>query len=93
MKSPDVMSAAEINRELDALDVKRSKANRALIDAGRGHELASETATKTDPLAVEFNTVADRQCDLSREIDRRYGPGAPSRLPLRKGFGPIKKLG
>lgn len=89
MKSPDVMSAAEINHELDKLDTQRSKANRALIDAGRGHERFSETAAKTDPLAVVFNTIADRQYALSHEIERRCGPGAPSRLPLRQCFGPI----
>lgn len=93
MKNPEVMSAAEINRELDRLDAKRSELNRAFIDAGRGHETAAETAKLTDPLAVKFNMIADRQFDLRYEIERRYGPGAPSRLPLRQGFGPIKKVG
>lgn len=92
MKNPDVMTAGEINRELDKLDAKRSELNRAFIDAGRGHETAAETVKLTDPLAVKYNAVADRQCALRYEIERRYGPGAPSRLPLGKGFGPLKKV-
>ncbi len=48
MKSPDIMSAAEINRELDKLDQRRSTLNRAFIDAGRGYETAAETASIND---------------------------------------------
>jgi hypothetical protein len=87
------MTAGEINRELDKLDVQRSELNRAFIEANRGYEKASETAELNDPLAVKFNAVSDRQCALRHEIERRYGPNAPSRLPLRQGFGPIKKGG
>lgn len=92
MKSPDVMTAAEINRELDRLDAKRSENARAFIDAGRGNERPTDYATKDDPLSVAARAISDRQRDLRYEIERRYGPGAPSRLPLRKGFGPIKGL-
>jgi hypothetical protein len=90
VKNPDVMTVGEINRELDRLDVKRSKNCAAFIATGRGHERPSDYATKDDPLSVESRTIGDRQCALRHEIERRYGPGAPSRLPLRKGFGPLK---
>jgi hypothetical protein len=90
VKDPAIMGAGEINRELDRLDVQRSTNTRAFIDAGRGYERPSDYAKKDDPLSVAANAIGDRQCALRNEIDRRYGPGAPSRLPLRKGFGPLK---
>ncbi len=42
----------------------------------------------TDPLALQYQQVADRQQALRNEIAARYGPGAPSRLPSGRGFGP-----
>lgn len=85
MKEPRDMTAAEINRELDALDKKRQRLNDEFIAAGRGHETASETAKKTDPLAERWKALVSRTADLRNEISLRYGPGAPSRLP--RGFG------
>jgi len=84
------MSAGEINRELDRLSEKMSVNARAFIDAGRGYERPSDYADKKDPLSVESNKLSARIRDLHYEIERRYGPNAPSRLPLRKGFGPLK---
>lgn len=85
----DCMSAGQINKALDRVD----KAGRALVDdfiaAGRGHEKPSETRTKTDPLAQRHIQISDVRWTLRNEIERRYGPGAPSRLPTGRGFGPI----
>ncbi len=87
-KDPRTMLASAINKELDALDVKSGKNCRAFIEAGRGHERPSEYMSKQDPLSREACAIADRESDLRREVVRRYGPGAPSRLP--RGFGPLK---
>ena len=81
------MTAGQINAELDKLDRDGSALTDALIDAGRGHERAQETLRKTDPLAMRFRANYERRMELRHEIESRYGPGAPSRLPM-KGFGP-----
>ena len=90
MKAIEDMSPGEINRALDTLDKRRAKNTAAFIEAGRGHERPTDYAAKGDPLSVEARAIADRQNDLRREIARRYGPGAPSRLPRGRGFGPLK---
>lgn len=77
------MSAPEINRRLDALDVESSKINREFIDAGRGSERPSETRHMTDPLALRAIQNRKDSGVLHAEIAKRYGPGAPSRLPGR----------
>lgn len=88
MKSPDEMSAAEINRELDALDKKDSALTREMIDAGYGHVRFSDT----EKLAPEFyprqKAISDRKRALSIEVQMRAGPGM-YRLP--RGFGPRNK--
>jgi len=88
-KDPHVMSGAEINKELDRLD----KANRIIIDemieAGRGYENSSQTyalGKGHDPLTDRFIENGDRRRALRIEMELRYGPGTPSRLP--RGFGP-----
>lgn len=43
----------------------------------------------TDALAKKYQVVSDLRSTYRNEVERRYGPGAPSRLP--KGFGPIKQ--
>lgn len=78
----------KINKRLDVLDAQSSKLTDALIAAGRGYELSSETMKKSDPLALKFRAVHEEYAALRREIDRRYGPGAPSRLPTR-GRNPV----
>lgn len=75
------MTPGEINRELDRLAAARSRLSDALIAEGRGEETFNETAKKTDPLSLLLKTNADRHYDLRCEIEVRYGPGAPSRLP------------
>ena len=86
-KDPAVMQPSEINRELDALDKRDTKNTRAFIDAGRGYELPSNRRNMTDPLTLEERAIHLRRSALKNEIERRYGPGAPSRMP--KGFRPI----
>jgi hypothetical protein len=85
----ECMSASQINKALDRLDKQSSKVTDEFIDAGRGRERPSEIRQMTDPLARRYMAVADAQHELRAEIARRYGPGAPSRLP--RGFGPIRK--
>jgi hypothetical protein len=88
-KDARTLTAGQINRELDALEVAASKNCAAMIAAGRGDERPSETALKADTLALSFKAIAARRSELRIEIELRYGPSAPSRLPLR-GFGPRK---
>ena len=86
---PATMTARKINAELDKLSDARSLLNDAFIDAGRGDETTNQTLKKAgpdDPLALAFKAVSDRQQALHIEIESRYGPGAPSRLP--KGVKP-----
>ncbi len=91
-KDPATMTAAAINKALDKIDALRSQLGTEFIEAGRGHERPSETATKTDPLATRANELFRQYMILEREIAARYGPGAPSRLPTGRGFGPRKKI-
>jgi hypothetical protein len=85
MKSPHEMTSGQINKELDALDATSSAITREFIEAGRGSERPSETIQKTDPLSARWKVASDRVMALHNEIERRYGPGAPRRLPPRWG--------
>lgn len=87
-RDPDVMTAGEINRELDKLERQNSALGQRMIDAGRGHERPSEYLKMDDPLSIERTRNFDRRGRLRAEIERRYGPGAPRRLP--PGFRPIR---
>lgn len=91
-KDPKTLTAGQINRELDKLDAVDSKIAQDMIDAGRGLEKPTETRTKDDPLSRRFQAAADRRGALRNEIEARYGPNAPYRLPSR-GFGPIRSVG
>ena len=85
---PATMTGSQINRELDRLDRESSKATDELIEAGRGNERISETVQKDDALSQRVTRILDRQRSLRAEIQARFGPGAPGRLP--RGFGPRK---
>jgi hypothetical protein len=89
-KDPGGMGAAQINRELDRLDVAGSKITTELIAAGRGTEKILDTIKQADPVALRLRANLERTRALRNEIERRYGPGAPSRLP--RGFGPIRGI-
>lgn len=93
-KDPATMTPAEINREKDKLSVASSELTDKFIEMGRGHWRQSDIraeAAKGDELSKQSVAITDRQQDLTVEIELRYGPNAPTRLPLRKGFGPRKK--
>ena len=81
------LTAGQINQKLDRLDKARSKVNDELIRVGRGNERSSETLAKTDPLSLRFSRLFDKYNNLRGEVFRRYGPGAPSRLPTRTAKG------
>ena len=87
---PSTMTPGQINRELDALDRRRDRNTEAFIAAGRGEERPSDYLGKDDALSMEARAIYDRRCDLRREIERRYGPGAPSRLP--RGFRAVRRV-
>lgn len=94
---PATMTAGAINKELDKLDERSSALGQMMIDAGRGYERPSEYLEMRDPLSLELLKEFNRRHDLKSEISRRYGPGAPHRLPTgskdRRFFGPRKKKG
>lgn len=77
------MTAGVINRHLDRLDKCREMLGDIFIAEGRGHELPSETFKLNDPLAIIFQELHDVNTLIRNEVSRRYGPGAPSRLPVR----------
>jgi hypothetical protein len=84
---PSRMIGSAINRELDALDRESSKVTNLLIAAGRGTELPSSILFKTDALSWRYREEVTRRRALRIEMERRYGPGTPARLP--RGFGPL----
>lgn len=87
-KKPAVMSAAEINRELDRLDAQDSALGDEIIAAGLGHVLLLDLLKMEGELPTRARAIFDRRHDLRHEITARYGPNAPARLP--RGMGPIK---
>jgi hypothetical protein len=87
-EDPTSLLGSKINVELDRLDKESSKLTEEFIATGRGYEKPSETWTKDDDLAHRYKAISRRQAALRNEIEQRYGPGAPSRLP--RGFGPRK---
>lgn len=89
-KDPATMTAPQINKELDKLDQLSSETTDALIAAGRGTEMSSETFTKSDPLANDFKAIYHRRMALRIEVEQRYG-GRIHRLPTGKVFGPRKQ--
>ena len=85
------MTPSAINKRLDRLMVKSSKATQKMIDVGRGHETAWDTLKRTDPLSMHYRYLASRQAELRTEIARRYGPGAPYRMPIKFRNAPRRK--
>ncbi len=82
--------ASKINAMLDRLDRLSSRNGDAFIAAGRGHERPSDYEDKEDVLSRAAVAIFRARSVLRHEVERRYGPGAPSRLP--RGFGPIRVL-
>lgn len=85
---PDTMTAGQINKELDRLDSVNGALTDEMISAGRGHERPSDYSRMTDPLSSNLSAVSARRQALRSQVERRFGPGAPRRLPA--GFGPIR---
>jgi hypothetical protein len=79
----EMMTASEINRSLDRLNNAYSSLGTTFITEGRGYEKPSETLQLSDPLANTYRQLCEATDIYNREISRRYGPGAPSRLPTR----------
>ena len=88
-KDPAELRAGEINKELDRIDALDRAAGQEMIRRGRGHERYTDWWDKPDPLSRAQRAISERRSALQREIDARYGPGAPSRLP--RGLGPIRR--
>lgn len=90
---PAEMTAGKVNKELDKLDELGSRLEDEMIAAGRGHEKPSEYLRASDPLAKKLQAIYARRSSLRMEIEFRYGPNSPTRLPTdRRGFfGPRKK--
>jgi hypothetical protein len=88
-KDPSQMTAGELNKELDRLDKINSQLMHEMVAAGRGNERPSEYLKMDDPLANKLRAEYQKRMQIRNEMERRYGPGAPSRLP--KGFGPIRR--
>ena len=86
------MTAGAINKALDVLDKESSKLNDQLIEAGFGHIGLQQIVKMDHPVARQYAVVSEQQRWLHNEIERRYGPGAPYRLPAGRGFGPIKSI-
>jgi len=88
---PAAMTAGAINKELDKLDERNSILGQMMIDAGRGFERPSEYLKQDDHLSSELRHISDRRTSLRIEIESRYGPGAPRRLPIgrKTKFGPL----
>jgi hypothetical protein len=89
MKSPEEMTAGEINRQLEKVDAEISKLNSEMIAAGYGHVKYWDTEKEAPKFWPRFKALHDRRQALRTEIELRYGPGAPSKLP--RGFGPRKR--
>lgn len=78
------MTNGDVNKGLDRLDEARLALNDVMIEEGRGYELPSQTFLMSDPLSVLYKKLFDLHSILRNEVSRRYGPGAPSRLPVGK---------
>ena len=71
MKSPALMTRAELERAMLIAGKKAMVICEAMIAAGRGYEKPSETRTKTDPLSIARNVAADWEAALYAERERR----------------------
>lgn len=76
MKDPKNMTAGEINKALDKLEVLDSALIDEMIAAGRGHERPSEYLKLSDPLSLRHKDIFDKRSALRDEISMRYGPNA-----------------
>lgn len=78
---PAIMTGGQINKSLDKLSLESSKINDKFISSGRGQEKPSEILTKSDSLSLAYRLNNEKMNALRNEMERRYGPGVPNRLP------------
>lgn len=91
-KDPATMTVSQLNSELDKLDAMSSDLTDRFIESGLGHLGYNELLQMQGPIHDEARAVFSRRGDLSNEIGLRWGPGAPSRLPVKRGWwGPRRK--
>lgn len=77
------MTPGQINKSLDRADQASELLTDVFIEVGRGSETPSETMMGVDPLSRQYQRLVMARSILTDEISRRYGPGAPRRLPTR----------
>jgi len=85
------MTPSQINKRLDALDAAGEKMTTYFIEAGRGHETMQDIMRGNDKAAQTMRDLYDRRMELVGEIERRYGPGAPRRLPPSRRVTTIRR--
>lgn len=97
-KDPATMTGTQINKELDAIDAETEPMSSVFIEAGLGHvrysdmpKAAEERGGDVLKLWQRQSALEQRRRALSIEIELRYGPGAPRRLPSNKRWGPRTK--
>lgn len=84
MKSPETMTAGEINRERDSIArTKLPKLNEEFKRAGRDPDVATCYLKSSDPLDAKMIALRARWYGLQNEILKECGPGI-MRFP--KGF-------
>lgn len=88
MKPIEKMTAGEINRLLDRLDKDYYQLMDEFIAQGRGDERPSEWLGKDDALSQRAKHCAGEYHLVRVEMERRYGPNPPARLP--RGCGPVR---
>jgi hypothetical protein len=83
LKKPSDMTASEINKALDRVERAQSKIAQKFIAKGRGNERPMDWLWKADLLSQSAQKAYDEYKQLRREVERRYGPNPPHRLPVR----------
>lgn len=84
-KPLDMLTAAEIKRAYDKAAEADSIATRALVNAGRGNELCSDTRAKSDPLSLDYIRTADAFNAIVAEMAaRKWYHGGLNRI-IRRG--------
>jgi hypothetical protein len=78
-----MMTASQINKELDKLSAMDSTLTDEFIAANRGHETAFQIMKQTDPLSMRFRSIVERKWTLLAEVERQYGPGL-HRAPVKQ---------
>lgn len=82
-KPIEKLSARELNTAYDKKLAALAKAGKAVVDAGRGSELVSETMVKTDPISLAYASARNAFQPLADELmARRRWHG--SDMPIKR---------